>query len=114
MAAATARFLPLKPLVFEILLALADSNRHGWSLVREVQQRFGADRILPGNFYRTLRRLRADGLIELAPGDRVERTDERRQYFQLTPLGTRVVTAEAERLKALLMDRRTRRLLRAR
>ena len=81
MADAIARFLPLKPLVFQILLALAESKRHGWSLVREVQQRFGADRILPGNFYRTLRRLRADGLIELAPGDRVEGTDERRQYL---------------------------------
>jgi DNA-binding PadR family transcriptional regulator len=114
MRAAVARFLPLKPLVFQILLALADGNRHGWSLVREVQQHFGAERILPGNFYRTLRRLRTDGLIELAPDAQGEPTDERRQYFRLSSLGTRVVTAEAERLDALLRDRRTRRLLRAR
>ena len=49
------RFLPLKPLVLDILLALADGKRHGWSLVRDIQQREGGEKILPGNFYRTLR-----------------------------------------------------------
>ena len=49
------RHLPLKPLVFQVLLALADGERHGWSLVREVQQRGGFGRMMPGNFYRTLR-----------------------------------------------------------
>ena len=56
--------LPLKPLTFEVLLALADGERHGWALVRE---RPGAEpasgRIMPGNFYRTLRAMLADGLI---------------------------------------------------
>ena len=56
-------FLPLKPLVFQVLLALADRERHGWSLVREVQQRGGFERIMPGNFYRTLRGMLADGLL---------------------------------------------------
>jgi hypothetical protein len=44
------RFLPLKPLVFQVLLALGEGERHGWSLVREVQQRGGFGRIMPGNF----------------------------------------------------------------
>ena len=47
------RFLPLKPFVLDVLLALADGKRHGWALIREVQQRDGGDRILPANFYRT-------------------------------------------------------------
>ena len=61
------RHLPLKPLVFQVLLALADGERHGWSLVREVQQRGGFGRIMPGNFYRTLRAMLADGLIDESP-----------------------------------------------
>ena len=49
--------------MFQVLLALSDEDRHGWSLVREVQQRGGFTRLMPGNFYRTLRTMLADGLI---------------------------------------------------
>jgi hypothetical protein len=56
--------LPLKPLVFQVLLGLTDGERHGWDLVREAQQGAGGGRILPANFYRTLRTMLADGLIE--------------------------------------------------
>ncbi len=108
------RFLPLKPLILDILVALSDGKRHGWSLVRDVQDREGGARILPGNFYRTLRALKDDGLIEEAPGDSNEDPGERRQYFKLTTLGTQVARAEARRLKSLVVDPRMRRLLRAR
>jgi DNA-binding PadR family transcriptional regulator len=107
------RFLPLKPLVLDVLMALGDGKRHGWALVREVQQREGGERILPGNFYRTLRVLKDDGLIEDAPGDANEDPGERRQYFRLTALGTRVARAEALRIKALVVDPRLKRLLKA-
>ena len=83
------RFLPLKPFVLDVLLELADGKRHGWSLIRDIQQRDGGDRILPANFYRTLRALRDDGLIEEATGDSNEDPAERRQYFSLTSLGTK-------------------------
>ena len=106
------RFLPLKPLVLDILIALADGKRHGWALVRDVQEREGGERILPGNFYRTLRALKDDGLIEEAPGDAAADPGERRQYFKLTQLGAAVARAEARRLKALVVDPRLRRLLR--
>jgi DNA-binding PadR family transcriptional regulator len=98
--------LPLKPLVFQVLLALSDSDRHGWSLVREVQQRTGGDRVLPANFYRTLRAMLAEGLIEEAG-----RKDDRR-YFRATTLGRDAARLEARRLQELLSDARTRRLLR--
>lgn len=107
-------FLPLKPFVLDVLLALADGKRHGWALIREVRQREGGDRILPANFYRTLRALREDGLIAEAPGDAGEDPGERRQYFGLTSLGAKVARAEVKRLEALVVDPRARRLLRGR
>jgi DNA-binding PadR family transcriptional regulator len=104
--------LPLKPLVFQILLALADEERHGWSLVREVQQRGGFARLMPGNFYRTLRSMMADELIEELPR-RASRAaeDERRRYFRVTPLGAQVAAAEARRLEAAVVEARSKRLL---
>ena len=107
------RFLPLKPFVLDVLLELADGKRHGWSLIRNLQQRDGGDRILPANFYRTLRALRDDGLIEEAKGDAGEDPAERRQYVSLTPLGAKVARAEVKRLEALVLDPRARKLLRA-
>ena len=100
--------------MLDVLLALADGKRHGWSLVRDIQQRDGGESILPANFYRTLRAIRDDGLIEEATGDSNEDPGERRQYFSLTSLGTKVARAEARRLQALVVDPRARRLLKAR
>ena len=108
------RFLPLKPFVLEVLLELADGKRHGWSLIRDIQRRDGGDRILPANFYRTLRALRDDGLIEEAEGDADEDPAERRQYFSLTPIGLKVARAEVKRLEALVIDPRAQRLLKVR
>jgi DNA-binding PadR family transcriptional regulator len=104
--------LPLKPLVFQVLLALTDAKRHGWSLVREVQQRGGFSRIMPGNFYRTLRTMLAEGLIaeSTSRGDQREE-DERRRYFELTRLGEAVAGAEAARLEAAVVEARAKRLL---
>ncbi len=103
----------LKPLVFETLLALADEPQHGWSLVRVVQERLAGERILPGNFYRTLRRMLADGLIEVMPAKN-RPDDERRRCFRLTAQGERMAREEARRLDALVRDARTQKLLRAR
>ena len=103
---------PLKPLVFQVLLALVDGERHGWSLVREVQQRGGFDQIMPGNFYRTLRGMLAEGLIEEATsrlsGDS---EDERRRYFRLTTAGERAAAAEARRLESVVLESRAKKLL---
>jgi DNA-binding PadR family transcriptional regulator len=108
------RFLPLKPFVLDVLLELAEGKRHGWSLIRNLQQRDGGNRILPANFYRTLRALRDDGLIAEASGDSSADPGERRQYFGLTPLGARVARAEVKRLESLVLDPRARKLLKAR
>jgi DNA-binding PadR family transcriptional regulator len=108
--------LPLKPLVFQVLLALEGGERHGWSLVREIQT--DDARILPANFYRTLRTMLADGLIrETAPPKHERDTPaealERRRYFALTALGRDAARLEARRLQQLVADTRTQRFLRA-
>lgn len=113
--------LPLKPLVFDVLLALEAGARHGWSLVREIQEQTGAT-ILPANFYRTLRTMLAEGLIEETEPPRRERAAaakrgaaadafERRRYFGLTPLGREAARLEARRLQSIVSDARTQRLL---
>jgi DNA-binding PadR family transcriptional regulator len=105
------RLLPLKPLVFQILLALAEGERHGWSLVREIQRWGGFGRLMPGNFYRTLRGMAADGLIEAATRPAGGDADERRRYFRITRLGAQAAAAEARRLEAVVTEARARRLL---
>lgn len=103
---------PLKPLVFQILLTLVDGERHGWSLVRELQQRGGFEHIMPGNFYRTLRAMLADGLIgEVRDRAGADPDDDRRRYFRLTPAGQHAAAGEARRLEALVVESRAKRLL---
>jgi DNA-binding PadR family transcriptional regulator len=101
---------PLRPLLFDILLALASGPSHGWTIVRSLQDRSPGTRILPGHFYRTLSRALDDGLIEEAARRRTV-VDERRRYFRLTALGQRVAAAEARRLEALVVESRAKRLL---
>lgn len=109
------RLLPLNTLVFETLLALTSETRHGWDLVREIQQRLGGERVLPANFYRTLRGMLAEGLISEStpPKGAVESAGaaERRRYFALTPLGREVAKLEARRLETLVVESRAKRLL---
>lgn len=109
-------FLPLTPVAFEILLALADGEQHGYSIMREVEQRSnGAVVLHPGTLYRALARLLESGLIE----EREERPqpefdDERRRYYQLTTTGIAVARGEAERLAGQLAAARARKLLKVR
>jgi DNA-binding PadR family transcriptional regulator len=107
------RFLPLTPVAFEILLALADGEQHGYSIMREVERRSNGGVVLhPGTLYRALARLLESGLIEeLEERPEVEHDDERRRYYQLTERGIRVARAEAERLAGQVTAARARRLL---
>jgi DNA-binding PadR family transcriptional regulator len=104
---------PLKTLVYEILLILLDAERHGWDLVRELERRAGGSRkILPGNLYRTLRDMRVSGLIEeTALRPTPDEDDERRRYFRVTPAGERAARMESERLRRLLVEAQSLKLL---
>jgi DNA-binding PadR family transcriptional regulator len=106
------RLLPVKPKVLHILLALADGPRHGYSIMQEVAARTdGRVRVWPAALYGTLREL--EELDWIAESDkRPSDDDERRRYFVLTPLGTRVLSAEVRRLKAIVDHARASRALR--
>lgn len=109
-------FLPLTPVAFEILLALADGEQHGYSIMREVERRSsGAVTLHPGTLYRALARLLESGLIEeLEERPDPQHDDERRRYYQLTARGIAIARAEAERLASQVSAARQRRLLGAR
>jgi DNA-binding PadR family transcriptional regulator len=97
------RFLPLAPVWFEILLALAGGDLHGYAVMQEVARRSaGAVTLHPGSLYRALARLLEDALIVELDARPEDGDDERRRYYQITPLGRAVARAEAQRLHALL------------
>jgi len=105
--------LPLTPTVFHILLALADSERHGYGIMQEVSLRTGgAMHLGPGTLYGSIKRMLADGLIEPS-GERPDPTldDERRRYYRLTNFGQRVALAEAQRLEQLVQIAHAKSLL---
>ena len=102
-------FLPLTPAIFHILLALADRERHGYSIMREIgEQTQGSMRIGPTTLYRSIKRMLEDGLIiELEERPDPELDDERRRYYRLTNLGDQVTIAETQRLaRAVAVARR--------
>ena len=106
-------FLPLTPAMFHILLALADKERHGYHIMREVDERTSGNvKLGPGTLYGSIKRMMADGLIEeLEERPVPELDDERRRYYRLTDLGFRVATAEAQRLEQMVRSARAKKLL---
>jgi DNA-binding PadR family transcriptional regulator len=100
--------LPLSPLSFHILLALAHEAAHGYGIAKQVEERSeGRFKPTTGSLYRGLRRLVADGLVEHAPEAQKDSPDSRRHYFRITALGRRVATLEAQRLHGLLLTARS-------
>lgn len=94
-------FLPLPHLPFNILLALAEEPRHGWAIIRRIEEISGGKEVpSSGSLYMAMGRLEERGLLEDAPD---QADDGRRRTFRITPLGRRVLAAETERL-ALLVE----------
>lgn len=106
-------FLPLTPAMFHILLALADKERHGYHIMREVDERTNGNvKLGPGTLYGSIKRMMADGLIEeLEERPDPELDDERRRYYRLTDFGFRVASAEAQRLEQMVRSARAKKLL---
>jgi DNA-binding PadR family transcriptional regulator len=100
--------------MFHILLALADGEKHGYAILKEVARRT-ADKVKlsVGTLYGNLARLESDGLIaESNHRPELVLDDERRRYFLLTPLGRDVAVAEAERMEEALAQARAKKLFR--
>ena len=106
-------FLPLTPLAFQVLLALADSERHGYGIIREVDERTdGLVKIRTGTLYTLLQRLLEEQLLEESDArPAADEDDERRRYYRLTALGRDVLGAEARRLELLLGEARRKHVL---
>lgn len=116
-------FLPLTPFAFQVLLALADGERHGYAIIKEVEERSGGTvRLRTGTLYTLLQRLLEQEMIgepeantaigpAVTPGGPAARADSRRRYYQLTALGDAVLRAEAQRLEGLIGDARRKHVL---
>ena len=97
------KYLPLKPRDFLILFALVERDVHGYGILKEVEEETGGGvRLDPANLYRALKRMMKDGLVsESEKQPAPDLGDERRRYYGLTELGSRLVAADAERLRSL-------------
>jgi DNA-binding PadR family transcriptional regulator len=104
---------PLTPAVFYILLALANGEKHGYEIMKQVKHDSQSQvKMGTGTLYGSLKRMLADGLIEeaddkLAPAH----VDERRRYYRLTELGRRAFTTELQRYTNVVLIARKRSLL---
>ncbi|MGA3237967.1 MAG: PadR family transcriptional regulator [Bryobacteraceae bacterium] len=100
--------LPLPTAVFHILIALADRDRHGYSIMQDVAARTrGKVQLSAGTLYSSIRRMLEQGLIEeLAESPDPSSTDERRRYYRLTRFGKRAAAAEVARLSAMVQQAR--------
>jgi DNA-binding PadR family transcriptional regulator len=100
--------LPLPTAVFHILIALADRDRHGYSIMQDVAARTeGKVQLSAGTLYSSIRRMLEQGLIEeLAESPDPSSTDERRRYYRLTRFGKRAAAAEVQRLTTMVQQAR--------
>jgi DNA-binding PadR family transcriptional regulator len=103
-----APFLPLTPAMFQVLIALADGEKHGYAIIKEVARRTGGKvKLRAGTLYTVIKRFAADGLIEECyerPDPALD--DERRRYYRLSERGRAVAVAEARRLEETLAQAR--------
>ncbi len=105
--------LPLTPAVSSILVALADGEKHGYAIMREVaRQTEGTVKMGPGTLYGSIDRMLQAGLVEETESRLdSERDDQRRRYYRITPFGKRVLRAELERMSKMLRGALAKKLI---
>jgi DNA-binding PadR family transcriptional regulator len=97
----------MTPQTFQILLALADGDRHGYAIMQEVEFRTcGQVKLGPGTLYGSVQRLLDEGLIKEVPGELD--ASERRRHYRLTREGRSELAAEAERMQNLVQMAHTK------
>ena len=103
-------FLPLTPASLQVLIALADGEKHGYAIIKEVMRRTdGKVRLGAGTLYTVLKRFVDEGLVaesEERPDPALD--DERRRYYVLTSRGRAVAVAETDRLAETLKQARAK------
>ena len=105
--------IPLSPIALYVLLALADSDRHGYAIIKEIETvTAGEIRLLPGSLYRIIKQLVDDAwIIEVEAPRNAGADDERRRYYRLTPWGRQIAQAEVERLAGVMRMARAAKLI---
>ena len=105
---------PLPSAAFQILLALAGEDLHGYGIMRQVSAQTDARmRLGPGTLYSSIQTLLEAKLIEeLEPREDGALGTERRRYYRLTAAGRKLARAEADRLADLLRVARAKKILR--
>jgi DNA-binding PadR family transcriptional regulator len=99
---------------FQVLVALADGEKHGYAIGKEIAARTdGQVQLRAATLYTVIKRLLENGLIEedVARPD-PELDDERRRYYRLTARGRRAAEGEALRLEATAKQARAKLRLR--
>ena len=96
--------LPLQPVSFHILLALAEADLHGYAIIQAVAARTDGElKIQAGTLYRSIQRMLEQGLVaEKRTRPSLHEDDERRRYYRITPFGHKVAQAEARRLEQMV------------
>ena len=95
--------LPLSVPVFQILLSLAEQDRHGYGIIGDVRRRSRDEVILStSTLYGAIKRMMRDELVErseMRPDPELD--DERRRYYRITEFGREVASCEAQRIGRL-------------
>ena len=106
---------PLTAAMFNVLISLADGEKHGYAILKEVEdQTAGEVQLSTGTLYGIIKRLLTDGLIvESRNRPAADVDDQRRRYYRLTDEGRQVAVAEAMRMEKLIARARAKRLLKA-
>ncbi len=103
----------LTPAMFHVLLALGDGEKHGYAILKEVEEQTGGEvRLSTGTLYAIIKRLLTEGAIqECRNRPPVEEDDQRRRYYRLTVAGRQVAIEEAERMERLIATARQKHFL---
>ena len=104
---------PLPSAAFQIMLSLADTDLHGYEIMRRVEEQTGGrTRLGPGTLYSSIRALLDAGFIDEVTSRVEDLSDERRRYYRVTAAGRKAAREEAERLADMLRVARAKKILR--
>ncbi|HEY2545733.1 MAG TPA: helix-turn-helix transcriptional regulator [Candidatus Acidoferrum sp.] len=105
---------PLPSAAFQILLALAGEDLHGYGIMRQVEEQSeGRIRLGPGTLYSSVQTLlEAKFIEEVDAREDAKLGHERRRYYRLTAGGRKLARSEADRLADLLRVARTKKIFR--
>lgn len=105
----------LTPAMFNVLIALADGDKHGYAILKEVAAHTAGEvQLSTGTLYAIIKRLLEDGfVVEVTGRPGVPQDDQRRRYYRLTKDGRSAAVEEAHRIEKLLDRARSKKLLQA-